>query len=75
MLVEMGEIEDAPEPPRKVDQDVAAEDRGSAAAPVQMDDAPSSDGGAQRGPLFAQKIGIGGDRARLWRTALVVQPQ
>ena len=65
VLVEMGEIEDASEPLGEVDKDVAAEDRGSAAAPVQMDDAPSADGGAQQVHLFAQKIGIGRDRRRL----------
>jgi hypothetical protein len=74
MLGHVGEVERAPEPVDEVDEDFGAEDRRRAAAPMQVNDRPAADDGAQQFDFPAEVIGIGHDR---WprRTALVVQPQ
>jgi hypothetical protein len=63
MLVEAGKIEGAGKPVDEVEQDVAAEDRRGAAAPVQVDDASRADGAADEIDFRPEETAISDDRA------------
>ena len=65
VLIEAGEIEGAAQPIDKVDENFTPEDRGSAAAPVQADDAAPADRRAQKIDFRPEEVGIGGDRGYL----------
>jgi hypothetical protein len=59
------EIEGATQPVGEVDKGVAAQNRRSAAAPMQTHNASSTDCSAEKIDLRPEEIGIGRDRAHL----------